>query len=102
MGRDEKGGEREIETTEKVYVCQPAKTTHQHAIGFNILQQEESDGKQTYTAHTPKTHLQIFMGLSPDRGWRKHSSGNMTVLQKCLKTGIVKALVHTPLGGLWK
>lgn len=63
MGRVEKGGEREIETTEKAYVCQLAKTTHQHAIGFNILQQEESDGKQTYTAHTPKTHLQIFMGL---------------------------------------
>lgn len=93
---------KEIEITEKVYVWQLAKTTHQHAIGFKILQQEESDGKQTYTAHIPKTCLQILMGLSTEKGWRKHLSGNMKLLQKCLKTGIVKALVHIPLGGLWK
>ena len=107
--REKEEKERESEITEKGHSCDQADSQPSQHTSMSLVVQhynrggdfkEGSKGKQTPPPQN--SFADTYGAPSPKKGWKKHKSANLKVLQGVLRAGIIKAVVHTSLEGLWE
>lgn len=75
-----------------------------HAF-YRVATKEEvlrSDLKENKQLPPHNNFADTYGALSPHKGWKKHKSANLKVLQGFFTSGMIKAIIPMPLETLWE